>query len=477
MKQFRSGDLSPVELMNALIRHAEENDARINSLTYQYFENALKQSRAAENRFRGKGASPRPLEGIPVAIKDSGHLKGHPTSGGSLATGNEPQQYTSPVNQRVLESGAIVHARTATPEFSSATFTHSKRWGVTRNPWNDQYTPGGSSGGAGSSLAAGFTTLATGSDIGGSIRIPASCCGVVGYKPPHGRNPVDPPFNFDRYCHTGPMARSVRDAILLQNVMCGPCAGDPTLIYPKLELDLHYPALSGLKVAWSMDFGFYEVDPVVRKNTLTALEVFKDAGAEVEEVEIPWTWEHHHAGLMHLKHIFGASIAEYLDQDADLMTDYGREFAESSRTTTSSDYFKSLLLTGEAGMNFRSATARFDIFVCPTTAIPAVKADYNHSSENLSINGNSVEPMLGWVMTLPFNMLSTHPVISVPSGYSAEGIPTGIQIVGQPYRDKTVFQAALKYEEIAGDWFITKDNHPVFPEQAYQQQANTMSVM
>ncbi len=124
--------------------------------------------------------------------------------------------------QRILDAGGIVHARTTTPEFSCAPVTWTKLWGVTRNPWHPDYSPGGSSGGSGAALAAGSTTLATGSDIGGSIRIPASFCGVVGFQPPYGRVPEVEVFNLDHYCHEGPMARTVADCALLENVIAGP---------------------------------------------------------------------------------------------------------------------------------------------------------------------------------------------------------------------------------------------------------------
>ena len=186
------------------------------------FSQAHEAAKNAELSYLGKGEPPRPLEGLCVAVKDSGHIKGQPTSAGSLLSDDTPQSQTSPINQRVLDAGAIVHARSTTPEYSSAVVTWSRRWGVTRNPWNLDITPGGSSGGAAATLAAGSSTLATGSDIGGSIRVPASCCGVVGYKPPRGRNPVDPPFNLDPYCHTGPLGHTVSDVMMFQNLLSGP---------------------------------------------------------------------------------------------------------------------------------------------------------------------------------------------------------------------------------------------------------------
>ncbi|MEX0304910.1 MAG: amidase family protein, partial [Leisingera sp.] len=205
---FKDHALSPVELARAVIARAEETEPAINALSYRYFEQALEQAKRAEKAYLGRGARPRALEGLCIAVKDSGHIAGLPTSAGSLLTSDVPQPAASPVNSRILQAGGIVHARSTTPEFSCATVTHSRRWGVTRNPWNTAMTPGGSSGGAAAALAAGSATLASGSDIAGSIRIPASCCGVAGYKPPRGRNPVDAPFNLDPYCHTGPMART-----------------------------------------------------------------------------------------------------------------------------------------------------------------------------------------------------------------------------------------------------------------------------
>lgn len=450
---FRSRALSPVELTRAVIAQAERTEPVVNALSYRMFEKAEAQAKTAEARYVGEGPAPRPLEGLTVAIKDSGHIEGLPTSFGSLTADETPQPETSAVNARVLEAGGIVHARSATPEFSCATFTHSRKWGVTRNPWNPAFTPGGSSGGAGAALAAGSTTLATGSDIGGSIRIPASCCGVVGFKPSRGRNPVDPPFNFDHYCHTGPMARTVGDTMLLQNVMCGPHPSDPTTLSPALSLTREVRGVRGMKIAWSLDLGFYEVDEDVARNTKAALDVFADLGAELTEVDLPWTWDINDAVMTHLESVFGASIAPMLDDAPHLITGYARQFAENSKKTSSNAYYTALTRAGEAGREFGKVMACVDLFLCPTTALPAVRADFDHSRDALTLNGKSVPPMLGWVMTPVFNMLSMHPVLSVPSGPSKNGVPTGIQIVGRPFGDQEVFRAGFAYEAARPELF------------------------
>ncbi len=459
LRRFRDRSLSPVELMEAVIARAAEVEPKINAFTYTFFDEALARARKAEARYMKTDGRPRALEGLPVAIKDESYIKGQPTSNGSLIMRDFVAETTSPHNERILRAGAIVHARTATPEFSCAGYTHSRLWGVTRNPWNPAFTPGGSSGGSAASLAAGTSALATGSDIGGSIRIPASACGLAGFKPPYGRNPDDPPFNLDFYCHTGPLARRVIDAIILQNVMCGPHPKDISTLRPKLRLPLDYKPIKGWKIAYSIDLGFFEVDPEVRRNTERALDVFRDLGATVEPVELGWTHATLEAGIAYLEHIFGAFIGGYLDAHADALTTYARAFAERGRRSDNRAFLRSLEVAGEMYNSLGPILERHDLFVCPTTALPAVAADFDQSRDTVAINGKTVDPMLGWVMTLPFNTLSRCPVLSLPSGRAANGVPTGIQLVAKTYRDRDVFRAGVAYEA-AGPWFDAKETRP-----------------
>ena len=450
LARFRDRSLSPVELTEAIIARAEATEPVINALSYRHFDAALAAARKAEARYMAQGPKPRALEGLCVAVKDSGHIRGQATSAGSMVTSDVARRDTSPVNQHVLRAGAIVHARSATPEFSCATVTHSRRWGVTRNPWNTELTPGGSSGGAAAALAAGSATLATGSDIAGSIRIPAACCGVVGLKPSRGRNPVDPPFNLDFYCHTGPLARTVSDALLLQNAMCGPHPDDPTLLRPRQRLVPDGRGLEGWRIALSVDLGFYEVDPEVVANTRALAARAADMGATVEEVSLPWDWDVVEAALTHLRQIFGTSIAVEAGERAHLLTPYARAFAEDGLTVTPREFYAALDVAGRVATDLGRLMSRFDLLICPTTAIPAVPARFDHSRDRLKINGNPVEPMLGWVMTVPFNMASTHPVLSLPSGRAANGVPTGAQLVGRSFRDIDVMRAGFALETHGG---------------------------
>ena len=221
----------------------------------------------------------RPLEGLPVAIKDEAYIKGERMTNGSLIYKDNVSAETNPSIDRVLRAGAIMHARTATPEFSCAPCTHSRLWGVTRTPWNSRYSCGGSSGGSGASLAAGTSALASGSDIGGSIRIPASMCGVVGFKPPFGRNPDSPPFNLDQYNHVGPMARTVADCAIFQNVMCGPHPEDIATVRPKLRIPANLGDIRGWRIALCVNPAQYDIEPDVAKNTLAAADLCAAGGS------------------------------------------------------------------------------------------------------------------------------------------------------------------------------------------------------
>ena len=459
LHRFRAKTLSPVELMEATIRRAEATRTPVNALTYTHFDEAMDLARKAEAKY-ARGARTGALEGLPVGIKDESAIAGKPCSSGSLLLEDHVATHTSPHNARVLRAGGICHARTATPEFCCAGYTWSKLWGVTRNPWNPAYTPGGSSGGAGASLAAGSSSLATGSDIWGSIRIPASACGVVGFKPPYGRNADDAPFNLDFYCHSGPLARSVTDAALLQNVMSGPSSTDISTLWPKKRLPMTHRPIAGWKIAVSMNLGFYEVDPDVERNTQAALDVFRSLGAEVNEVDLGWTAETLSSAMTYLEHIFGASLSDYLEEGADRMTPYARAFASRGRVSKAVDFVKSLGTVNAMYATLGPLLQKHDVLVCPTNALPAVVAEFDQSLDPLEINGRPVHPILGWMMTVPFNMLSRLPVLSVPSGRAATGVPTGIQIVGRPYADASVFRAGLAYETALGGWYGDAASRP-----------------
>jgi len=444
LKRFRDRSLSPVELMRAVIARAEAVEPGLIAFTHRRFDEAMDKARAAEAHYAA--GRPRPLEGLPLAVKDEQEIKGQPSTSGSLLYRDNIAQSTSPSIARLLRAGAIVHARTVTPEFCCVGVTHSRLWGVSRNPWNRDYDVGGSSGGSASALAAGMTTLANGTDYAGSIRIPASCCGVVGYKPPYGRNPELPPFNLDPYNHIGPMARSVADCALMQNVMCGPHAADHATVRPKLRIPAALGDIKGWRIGWSMDLGYFAIDAAVRANTLAALDAFRAAGAEVVEVALPWTLDVRTAFQNHLEMIFGAWIGQALDRHRDLLTDYARTVGERARAASPARLMASMEVEGQMAIDFDQALRGCDVLVCPTLAIPAMTAGFGCFDPDFEVDGVKVDSYLQWCLTYPFNMLNRCPVLSLPSGVAPSGVPTGIQIVGRPFDDVRAFRAAAAFE-------------------------------
>ena len=435
---FKSHQLSPVELLDALIERHEAVEPAINAFSSVRFDIARDQAKAAETVYMQPSATPRLLEGIPVALKNEAALKGDNTTEGSLILKDNIDTHTHPMAQHLLSSGAIVHARTNVPEFCCMVFTATPLHGITRSPWNLDMSCGGSSGGSGASLSAGTSTLATGSDIGGSIRIPACFNGVVGLKPTYGRVPEEPPFNFETYNHNGPMARNVKDCALLMNAISGPHPVDGTVLRPKLEIPMDYSDIKNWKIAYSLDLGFFEVSQDIIDNTLQAIAVLKDLGAKVEEVPIPWDSRIMDAGIAHLSFLFGTLIAEELEAHSDLMTDYAVEFANRSAKYSRADYLNALMVEGEMYHTFNQIMEMHKAFICPSLAVTGIPADGK---------GCNFDTIPSWLMPLPFNMLSRCPVLNIPTGYAQNGMPTGMQIVGRTYDDKSVFQIGAKYEE------------------------------
>jgi Asp-tRNA(Asn)/Glu-tRNA(Gln) amidotransferase A subunit family amidase len=458
LRMFRSGQLSPVELMEAVIARAGQVEPSINAFADTHYESAMEQARAAEAAYAKRDAAPRALEGIPVAVKEEASIKGQKNTLGSLALRDVVADHTAVFVQRILDSGGIVHARTTTPEFSCMPVTWSKLWGVTRNPWNVDFSPGGSSGGSCASLAAGSTTLATGSDIGGSIRIPASFCGVVGFKPPYGRVPEVEIFNLDHYCHEGPLARTVDDCALLENVIAGPHPSDVASLRPKVEIPDEQPGINGMRIALSTDLGCYVVDEDVIANTRAAGDRLRAAGATVEEVSLPWSRETiRRAARIHFGMIFAPSLKELYDRAGDQFTSYARRFYEDSNRIAKDAFVDGLLLEGQLYEPLGEILERYDALICPTFAVPALRADYDN--EPTMINGQLIDEPLDVLMTVPFNIASRCPVISVPSGRARNGVPTGLSIVGKTYDDLTAFQIARAYEAIQ-PWLDVPERRP-----------------
>ena len=452
LARFRRSELSPVDYLDALIARTEAVNPVINAYTETYFDEARSQAKTAAIRYADGTA--RALEGLPVAIKDVHHWAGKHTTQGSWALGHEPDTMTDPILERLAAAGAIFHARTTTPEFCMSGVCHSRRFGVTRNPHNPEFAPGGSSGGSSAALAAGMTPLATGTDIGGSIRIPASACGLVGFKPPHGRNPDGPPSNFDRFNHCGVLSRSVGDTALAQNIISGPHPRDHDSLRERVVIpDSFAPA--PLRIGWSMDLGYVPIDTDVRRNTLAALEVFRAAGCVVDEVDIRWSEASVDAAIswysiMH----YGRQVLWAREAYGDQMTDYVKGTADAAETLDRDAVSRAWDVHHEMYQTLGALHEQYDVIICPTLAIGAPGAEHDATDPEFYVDGQRTDPDFGWALTHHFNILHNCPVMSVPSGRDRHGVPTGVQIIGRTFDDLTVFRAAMMYEAAAADQFL-----------------------
>ncbi len=452
LEKFKARTLSPVELMTAVVARSEAVNPLLNAYTYTFYERALEEAREAEAKY-ARGAETRPLEGIPVVIKDFHAVAGEITTFGSRMFEDHVPTRSAPTVARLLDAGAIMHARTTTPEMAHAPHTRSDLWGTTLNPWNRDFGPGGSSGGAAAAVAAGMTTLADGTDGGGSIRMPASCCGHFGYKPPFGRNPVDFDHPRESLLHYGPMTRSVADGALMQNVTAGPHPDDICSLRPKLEIPAVLEPIKGWKVAFSMDLGYFEVDEEVRANTLAALEAFRELGCTVEEVEIGWDMSVLDAWTVHWEGLFWGAAGHLYPRWKHEMEGFVRGILERGAGHSVARFYQCNFVRGRMYETLGPILDDYDILVCPTTALPSLPADHDLATTDLRINGKTLtvsnapgDVYVQWQLCYPFNLVPECPVANVPSGFSSDGLPTGIQIVARTYDDVRVFRAAADYE-------------------------------
>jgi aspartyl-tRNA(Asn)/glutamyl-tRNA(Gln) amidotransferase subunit A len=305
--------------------------------------------------------------------------------------------------------------------------------------------------------------LAGGSDIGGSIRIPASCCGVVGFKPPYGRVPQTAPFNLDHYCHDGPLARTVSDCLLFENAIAGPHPADIASIRPKVVIpdpDTMRRDLAGVRIAFSPDLGGFHVTSDVAKNAAEAAERFREAGATVEEVNFGWNRDDViEAAWIHFAAIFGPVVAAIAEEHGDLLTDYAIDFAREAATHTGPGaYYRGLNVEAAVYSEVGALLERYDLLICPTIGLPALEAGKSFAGYPVIAEGVP-QNLIDHLLTIVFNICSRCPVLSVPSGFSTDGVPTGISIVGRTYEDASVFEAGLAFERVQ-PWLDRPERRP-----------------
>ncbi len=448
-EDLRNGKISPLTLVQQALERSGQVQVAFNAFTAIRRKEALLAAEAAEMALK-RGDPVGPLCGVPVAVKETTAVAGDLWTEGSWIFANRVAGHDATVVSSLKQAGAILLARTASPEFAWAGTTQSPLWGVTRNPLDPARTPGGSSGGAGVAVATGCVPIAEGSDMGGSIRIPASCCGVYGFKPSQGRIPFTAvPVLKDPLSHWGPLARSVRDVALFMDVAQG--GGDwgydtPPPVAFREQLALR--DIGTIRVGVSVDLGCYAVAPDIEAAFETAVEAFARAGAEVREVfpdlppEMVNVWDREWdvwQAFVHGEEVRGR------EQELDPSV---RRIIAAGKRVSAVQYREGETIRLEMWKNIRDIFRVCDVFVCPTLALDVPFIDGPYPAENGVPDGRLHEV----TMTGPFNLLARLPVLSVPVGQSASGMPVGMQIVGRPGDDLTVLQVAHMMEQAGVVW-------------------------
>jgi len=446
---MRNGDLSVREVTQAVLDRAQEVGDRLNPFSAILASPALTEADRADDARRTSGDALPPLWGLPVAIKDLTPMAGQPWTAGSMAFRNRVASQDAIIVERLRAAGAIIVARTTTPEFASSGFTRNVVQGVTRNPHDPDRTPGGSSGGAGVAVATGTVPFAEGSDMGGSIRIPASWCGVVGLKPSFGRIPFGYlASRFDTISHLGPLARSVSDARLFLRHVAGHHRADPFSLPGSWTEDIPHPrSLKGLRIAASADLGYIALDPVVQKGFADALAQLAAAGAVVEEVDLRWTPAVHEAWGVQWNVTFATWFGALADRQPDDLTAPMHALIEAGRKTMAVDLMAVEGVRSAIWADLMHQFESFDCLVTPTMAVPppsATEDDADHY--HLLPDGR----LFTTDLTCPFNLTSPCPAISIPSG-SANGLPLGLQIITPPHSDDLALAIAAAAEAVFAD--------------------------
>jgi Asp-tRNA(Asn)/Glu-tRNA(Gln) amidotransferase A subunit family amidase len=444
---IRAGRRSAADVTRSALEAIREAQPSINAFTVLLEEEAMAAARAADARAaRGEFA---PLLGVPVSVKDHIWMTGAPATNGSVALRDFVPPQDCVAVARLRAAGAVIVGKTNNPEFCYRGVTDNLVYGLTRNPRDLGRTPGGSSGGAGASVAAGLTPLALGTDGGGSIRIPAAFCGVVGHKPTFGLVPKEPGFKgWKSLSVDGPLATSVRDAALMLSVIAGPSAADDTTVAgPVADLTIRPGDLRGLRIAYSTDLGYLPVDPDVRAAFAATLEIVAGLGATLTPAA-PRTGDP--TALWNT-----IALAEGFSSEGPLLANWRDEMSpgtaeiiEAGATITAGQYVDALHERNAYTNVWSSFFSDFDVLLTPTMQLTAFPVGRLRPA---TIEGRPVDPFFDdWcTLCLPAN-LTGMPATSVPC--PAEGLPVGLQIMGPRWSDGLTLQVAAAFEEAAVRW-------------------------
>jgi aspartyl-tRNA(Asn)/glutamyl-tRNA(Gln) amidotransferase subunit A len=444
---IRARELSPVEVTERTLARLAETEPQLNAFVFVDREGALAAAREAEARLRAAaGDAARlereaPLLGVPVSVKDLIDVAGLPCGFGSLTMRDHVPSEDAPSVERLRRAGAVIIGKTTTSEFGYRGYTRSLAHGNTANPWDTGRTPGGSSGGAVASVAAGVTAIALGTDGGGSIRAPCALTGLVGIKATFGRVPVWPASATPTLAHVGPIARSVDDAALLLGVLAGPDQRDPFSLYPPLDAELDESAVRRLRVAFSSTLGYGRPDPDVAQAVAVSVDRLRSVWPDLEVVESVCPDP---AEILGAEFIGGCSarIGDLVDENPGLIDQPLLAAIRAFRTMGSDRYTRILRARLVHRETLRRFFERFDILLTPTT--PCVAWDIERGLPP----GHEGAAVWSY-FTYPFN-LGHQPAGSLPCGTGRDGLPVGLQIVAGLLRESALVGAMRLAERTLG---------------------------
>lgn len=444
--KIKNRELTAREVMEAFLAQIKKVNPEVNAIVNLNEEQALKDADLADQKLQA-GEEIGPFHGLPIAIKDTYNVKGLPTTSGFKPFKDNIAQQDDIVTERLRNAGAIIIGKTNVPEFAAGSHTINKLFGPTRNPYNLARSAGGSSGGAAAALASGMLPFADGSDMGGSLRNPGSFNNVIGFRPSPGRVPSIPRSGlYATMGVQGPLARSVEDVAFMLTVLAGPdnrvplAIDEPGSVFEQsLNIDL-----SEIKVAWSPDLdGQIPVLPEVQKAVEESAKVFEKLGCQVVKAspdftgaeEVFQTIRAHEFAINH-----EATYKNFKDDLKETMI----WNIEKGMNSTREDVARAGQLQVEVYNNMREFFREYDIFIMPVSQLPPFDVDLEYPTE---LNGVKMDNYISWMQSAYFVTVTGSPSISVPAGFTEDGLPIGLQIVGPHHADLKVLQVAHAFEQ------------------------------
>lgn len=448
---IRQRKLSPVEYLEAILAAAHQQQARLNCFTAILDEEARIAARRAEQAVMDD-LPLGPLHGVPISIKDLLDVTGIPTRHGSAIFADAaPATQDDILVQRLRDAGAVIFAKTTTPEFGVKGLTDGPAFGITRNPWNLERTPGGSSGGSAAAVAAGVGPISLGTDGAGSVRGPAACTGLVGLKPTLGAVPYETARDaFGNNVYAGPLARSVTDAAIMHTVLSGAASKDP---WSQSGQDRHILSptligddLSGIRLGYIRRCANPRVAHDVQANTDAALKAYEEQGASIEEITDSIDWIELEGRILYQAN-FTVFCAQYLPRWQNQMDPVTLAFMERGAKYSVADFRNAQFARGRLYRAIQDLLSRYDALVMPTTTRTTLEVGFDAANDEVEVDGVKCGiTRLGWNSALyPFN-LTGHPAITIPSGFGADGLPTALQIVGRWGRETDMMRLAAVQE-------------------------------